>query len=87
MTRLENLNEQKQGIEDIIDELSVLKDRLDDVMGNENWDGQPRAYYEAYGCCGLQRALGEGNPYDQSLIKLLEDLDEQIEEEIHSDKE
>jgi len=31
-------------------------------------------HYEAYGKCGLNQAMGNGNPYDTSLPKLIEEI-------------
>ena len=38
------------------------------------------ANFEAYGSYGLNQALGEGNPYDDSLHSLLNDIDQTIYE-------
>lgn len=50
-------------------------------LADSAMDGtREQTHYEAYGKCGMTQALGEGNPHDDSLDKLIEKLSEQADE-------
>lgn len=52
----------------LIEEAKNLVDSA--VEGTKGW-----RYYISYGSCGLERALGNGNPYDDSIPKLIENFE------------
>jgi hypothetical protein len=57
-----------------IDLIQKAKELMDEVMDVCYGDSQISNEYYNYGQFGIQQALGEGNPYDGSLIKIRDNL-------------
>ena len=56
---------------DIVYELEMLKEELDSLV-----EGSPiEANYKAYGRYGFDQLLGNGNPYDNSLQSIVNELE------------
>ena len=51
---------------------------VDSVMEDQIFlsDAVDKSHYEAYGKYGFNQLLGNGNPYDNSLFTLIEELEE-----------
>lgn len=61
-------------VQEAIDLIQKAKEIMDEVMDVCYQDAQPNKHYYTYGQYGIQQALGEGNPYDGSLIKIRDRL-------------
>lgn len=61
-------------VQKAIDLITEAKEIMDEVMDVCYGDSQFSNEYYAYGQFGIQQALGEGNPYDGSLIKIRDQL-------------
>lgn len=61
-------------VQKAIDHIQQAKDLMDEVMATYFLNSRiPNEYY-AYGQFGIQQALGEGNPYDGSLIQIRDNI-------------
>ena len=67
---LEN-NEKIELINQAIDLINEAKNIVDDVIADGD-SSNLEANYNAYGCYGFNTLLGSGNPYDSSLITVIE---------------
>ena len=71
MTKNDKMNQIEEAMS-LIEEAQTL---IDEVV-----EGMPcESHYDAYGKYGFTQLLGNGNPYDGSLLKIYEDLDEEEE--------
>lgn len=60
-----------------IDQLERAMELIEDanyLVENAIRDSSFYPHYEAYGKYGFNQLLGNGNPYDGSLVKLIEEL-------------
>jgi hypothetical protein len=64
MNRFEKLQE---AIELIEEARNLVEDAL---RGTDDYN-----HFKAYGCYGLDQALGDGNRYDSSIVELLENAE------------
>jgi hypothetical protein len=61
-------------VQKAIDLIQEAKEIMDEVMDVCFGDSTYASNYYAYGEFGIQQALGKGNPYDGSLIKIRDEL-------------
>jgi hypothetical protein len=64
---------QYEMVEKAIELIQEAKELMDIVMDS---DSRLSKEYYAYNEAGIQQALGEGNPYDMSLPKILKEIEE-----------
>jgi len=67
-----DIQEREQKIEEAMDLISQAQILVDKAIRGTNM----QSHFEAYGRYGFDQLLGNGNPYDGSLLKLVEDGDE-----------
>jgi len=70
MTNQERINQMEEAME-LIEEARQL-------VGDALRFTKMERHYNAYGEYGFSQLLGEGNPYDGSIPKLIEECEEQI---------
>jgi len=69
---MEEIEEMADALRDaiqMVEEAQCLVDQL--LRGTRHWD-----HYRAYGKYGFDTLLGNGNPYDNSLLSILENIEE-----------
>lgn len=66
-----NKYERIEQIEDAIQMIEKAQDLVDEALSGTSIKGN----YEAYGKYGFSQLLGNGNPYDGNLNKLMESLE------------
>ena len=62
---------------DILREAILLVEEACQLVDSVMDDSSGKNHYEAYGKYGFSRLLGNGNPYDNSLFTLIEELEGQ----------
>ena len=65
------MDNKSQRILDIVYELEMLKEELDSLVEGSSIE----ANYKAYGRYGFDQLLGNGNPYDNSLQSIVNELE------------
>jgi len=63
----------EQNIQEAMELIEQAQQLVDEALENTN----NNAHYKGYGKYGFKQLLGEGNRYDGSLPKILEDIENQ----------
>ena len=69
-----DIEEKLEQLEQAIDLIQEANEIVDEVME----DSSNGAHYKAYGKYGFNQLLGLGNPYDGSLQKIINNLEEEL---------
>ena len=62
---------------DALQEAILLVEEASQLVDSAMDDSSGKNHYEAYGKYGFNQLLGNGNPYDNSLFTLIEELEGQ----------
>ena len=63
----------RERLQAVIENLEEMQGELDDIVDGTTMED----HFKAYGRYGLNRLLGSGNPYDDSLHTLIENEEEE----------
>lgn len=75
MTKQDQINQILEAIE-LVEQARELV--IDALLNEEDEDMGKLRYYKSYGEFGFQQLTGNGNPYDDSLHNLVEELETEL---------